>query len=108
MSQFIKPIDEADFKINYINPFLQTFLNNDRNLLKWAEVNPKERSGRSSRKKKIPNAIVYYIMNQLLLGAEIAFGEVKSIESTDKNRSLCLDLYCLLHFSKNVIDSGIG
>jgi hypothetical protein len=102
VGRFIKPINESDLKTNYINPFLQVYINKDTHLLKWPEVNPKDRSNRTSRKKR-PDSIIYNL-NQAMLRDEVSFGEVKSIESADKTRSLALDLYRLLHFSKDAID----
>lgn len=68
-------MNENDLKCNYINPFLQPFMNKDKNVLKYPEVNPQARANRTSR-KTAPDADVY-IVNQDMLGTTTYFGETK-------------------------------
>ncbi|KAI7901937.1 uncharacterized protein BX663DRAFT_93699 [Cokeromyces recurvatus] len=81
--KFIKPVNETGKKVNYIAPFLSTFVNKDHSLLKWPEVDPREKTNKTSRKKR-PDAI-FYTIYQAMLGNKIGFGEVKLIESKKVN-----------------------
>jgi hypothetical protein len=103
-SEYIQPINENDLKTNYINPFMQHFVDNDLNLLKWPEVNHKDRIHRTSR-RKAADAILYSI-NQDKLGQPFGFAEVKSQKQEKKIRNLTLDLYRLVHFAKDSIDNA--
>ncbi|KAL0144381.1 hypothetical protein V8B55DRAFT_1486068 [Mucor lusitanicus] len=40
----IKPMNETDLKVNYPNTILSPFINKDMHLLKYPEVDPKEKS----------------------------------------------------------------
>ncbi|KAL9542973.1 hypothetical protein MBANPS3_008337 [Mucor bainieri] len=104
--ELIKPINETDLKVNYLNTMISPFINKDTHLLKYPEVDPKEKSNRNSRTKR-PDAIFYQI-NQSMLGSKVGFGEVKSIEAKKKTRSLALDLYRLLHFAKDAMSQEGG
>lgn len=51
-------IHDSGLKTNYINPFMQPFINSTINPLKYPEVNPKDRANRTYR-KKAPESIIY-------------------------------------------------
>jgi hypothetical protein len=76
-------------KVNYTNPFLTQFINKNNHLLKYPEVDPKLKANKNKT-------------NQSVLG------EIKSIEAKKKTRLLCLDLYRLLHFSKDIVGNKNG
>ncbi|KAL7323281.1 hypothetical protein PS15p_211205 [Mucor circinelloides] len=96
--------NELDLKIRFLNPVLKYFFNDARKKfkLRWPESNPAERK---VYKKEIqrPDLLVTTIP-QATYRQNIAYGEVKSSLYQNRSRSLILDMYRLVHFSKLTID----
>ncbi|GAN11641.1 hypothetical protein MAM1_0770c11220 [Mucor ambiguus] len=97
-------INELDLKIRYLNPVLKYFFNDVKKKfkLRWPESNPAER--KVYRKEIQRPDLLVTAIPQATYRQNIAYGEVKSSLYQNRSRSLILDMYRLVHFSKSTID----